>query len=1151
MDELDQLAFDIQAFLFQNIFDATLLGNGLLLKQNKVFSYIDDNCTVLPIVFWPSLTNFNQSTRNFLTSIFDCQEVIDKKLNYINTISGCFFRYLKDELDKNLRDILERILYFKTKFDLNEYNHKYFYQFTKSPYFFKLENNCFLLSWKIPKEIFNDIYNDLCDIFPKGKILPNLNVYVESNLQKDNESHITIRVTDEYGNAPVTITNEILLELLLGTLYLFANYSEKHDLKLFSLPSSLVKNVTLKQLKDIFSRFNNSQHEYNQLLKSNIIDTHRFIFVDYKFEPIQLPVIQEVINTNLPAVSQSPNPLPVAPANPYYPYTTQVQPNPYFFLPTQYGNQYYPPYSYQNIPSLIVTIPPINQRTVNYEFTYKWINEQYTKTNHKDQFESELLFLYRVEFELLKKIKMKEDIHPFNLDRPLFTIFSNTPEDISKNKPHAIQLRPFDFYSYKLNDSQTTIYDTLSEQQKEIISISYALENPSQLYSQEAEKFKQMNAWGTLYLLHNLLYQQTEKVEHDWESMIATAQEVAERFAISTDEVKRHIIPTDINDERLYSESPLSNRGDFSEAMEITPQIILNGFLSKEFKGKNNQIYYHAIKLPELDFYIPEIFVSVSYLDFPVPMLLPPKIHHLFHEEYIRHYNGLLYITSDLSNATSCECLISWWGGEKTLDKVDMTILQGKDIAYICNGFEDFELSLKVCARMKEYGAKPKIHYVNKDYQENEFFTLANQLGYENDMHGFMESQQPQKQSGTKIEIIKEYFSTRELILLLGEAKVGKTFVGLSLALSIASQMPMNDYWIPNEQFKGDIYYCFGEMDDNDIAERIYTLTEHMELCVTSHETENSAKKEYSLEKNGNKEKSLFTVDLRNLINGPFDITLPEHQEVLNKILNIDNNGAFIVFDNYVSILGGSTSIGDAKFNTAFIYFMTLMDKGTCVMLAHHTNSEKEIAASKQIERKVDGVIRLTTNNIIEDEIYQYAYQLQRKPLPDILPEELRNKLYKRYCNKGLNIFVTYQYFRDKNTEDLTPLHMILDLKNKGTRWVCEEIIREEIINTITDILTRNTDNNPKGSGDYEMLKKLSPDEAKQYIYKTVLNECNGDINEAIRKPLNSIAQMYGQTDDTFAFHVGRNILGTDGRAKIKQIHDFIKDIHEKAHNQQ
>ena len=1151
MDELDQLAFDLHAFLFQNIFDATLLGNGLLLKQNKVFSYVDDNSTVLPIVFRPSPTNFNQPTRNFLTSIFDCQEVIDKRQDSTNTISGCLLGYLSKQLDKNLQHILEQTLYFKTNFNLNEYKLKYFYNFIKSPYFIKLENNRFLLSWKIPEAIFNDIYVDLCEIFPKGKILPYLNVYVESNLRKDSESHITIRATDEYDCTPVTITHEIHLSLLLGTLYLFSNYSEKHDFKLFSIPSSLVKNVTLKQLKGLFFRYNNQQYEYYQKLKYNSIDTLRFIFSDYKFEPIQLPVTQEVASTNLPVVAQSPNLLPAVPANPYYPHPTQVQPYPNF-LPTLYGTQYFPD-SYQNIPCLIVTIPPINQRSVNYDLTYKWIKDQYTKSNHKERFEKELLFLFRVEFELLKKLRDIENIHPFNLDRPLFTIFSFAPDDISKNPNQPIQLRPFDFYSYGYKDPQATLYKALTKEQQNIIKISYPFENTLNPYDEQAKRFMQMNAWGTLYLLHFLAYQQTDDVEHSWETMLAVAHEVAERFSIvSADESERHAVPIDVNDERLYNSSPLSNRGDFSQAMEITPKIAQNGFLSKEFKGENNQIFYHAIKLPELDFFIPEIFVSVSYLDFPVPMLLPPKIHHLFHEECISQHDGELCITSDLSKAAYSKDWISWWGGEKTLDKVDMTILQGKDIAYICNGFEDFELSLKVCARMKEYGAKPKIHYDKKDYHENEFFTLANQLGYENDMHGFMESQQPQKQSGTKIEIIKEYFSTRELILLLGEAKVGKTFVGLSLALSIASQMPMNDYWIPNEQFKGDIYYCFGEMDDNDIAERIYTLTEHMELCVTSHETENSAKKEYSLEKNGNKEKSLFTVDLRNLINGPFDITLPEHQQALNNILNVDaNNGAFTVFDNYVSILGGSTSIGDAKFNTAFTYFMTLMDKGTCVMLAHHTNSEKEIAASKQIERKVDGVIRLTTNNIIEDEIYQYAYQLQRKPLPDILPEELRNKLYKRYCNKGLNIFVTYQYFRDKNTEDLTPLHMILDLKNKGTRWVCEEIIREEIINTITDILTRNTDNNPKGSGDYEMLKKLSPDEAKQYIYKTVLNECNGDINEAIRKPLNSIAQMYGQTDDTFAFHVGRNILGMDGRAKIKQIHDFIKDIHEKAHNQQ
>ncbi|MBR6056760.1 MAG: AAA family ATPase [Victivallales bacterium] len=1184
MDELDQLAIDIHAFLFQNIFDATLQNDGTLIQGNKVYCHRDKDGTVLPVVVKPALCDYQGKTHeiSLFCNIREKNEIIEE--------NNPFLPNLFLQLQIRLR-LLQCSIEDKNNTPRIFYHHQGMRDIV---YYFIRPSVTILDDKNILIKALSDFEKEL---FRKDNLLKHLPfdiVYDETS--KD----ITTLIRNTNSGKCMT-TRSLYICFLLNIINCILQPLCKLTKNVFFPPSKTILELSPEKIINIQHKVYITQDEYNE-------QSSNFSFREYKYTAIQLSPIPEVINTNLPAVSQSPNPLPVAPANPYYPYTTQVQPNPYFFLPTQYGNQYYPPYSYQNIPSLIVTIPPINQRTVNYELTYKWINEQYTKTNHKDQFESELLFLYRVEFELLKIIKKKENIHPFNLDRPLFTIFSSTPEDVSKNKPHAIQLRPFDFYSYKLNDSQTTIYDKLSEQQKEIINISYALENPSQLYSQEAEKFKQMNAWGTLYLLHYLLYQQTGKVEHDWESMIAIAQEVAERFAISTDEVERHIIPEDINDERLYSLSPINNRGDFSDAMEITPKErtgkndeIYGKYKFAFFIGDKGQSYYHALKLPNLDFFIPEIFVSVSYLDFPVPMLLPPKIHHLLNGHLVDTLPEPLEINPNLTEAVSSpRTQLSWWGGKMTIDKVDLMVLKNREVICICHGLEDFETSLKVCSCLngiaKAYYIRLEEHHSDNtdkpsSYKEKfghrEFPELAEILKYNGNMHGFQEGpeQEEEEDSVGKIKVVKDCFSTKELILLLGEPKVGKTFVGLSLALSIASGTQMHEFWKTDSAFKGDVYYCYGEMTAEDIDKRLMILAQHMHLTLTAQTTsepKNTCLKAYAItspvsETTSNAEqantssdktkddeqRNLFTVDLKKLKEG-FDITNPDHNEQLTNLLNERNwseKGLFIVFDNYFVITGSTTSLGDAKFNKAFKYFNSLMKKGACIMLCHHTNSEGEIAATQQFGRMVDGVIRLTSNNIIEDKLYKRAAKLQNSTTPKLSEDEFVNILTNEVKrSKVFNIYVTYLYFRHITEENLIPLHMSLDTKDADTSWQCEIVDTDAIIQELKN-LYYSDHKEPAQSSRFEQLKELKdePEEAKKFIVKTIKEflasktpeteeEMNNVKEMAKSMSLIKISELFignaSNSSNRFTKHVGEFVL-KKGDNKAARKEDLLKMIEE------
>lgn len=1051
--EIKQLAFEINAFLFQNILQATLLHNGLLVRGNQAFGYIQKYNTIVPVVVQPALASSDQPKEFLPISLFDFTTAI-------RFTSGIFFmadyvvNFLVNRLQEQYKDFIIKVL--------SRSGASWEILSALGTMKVYIQENKALVSLACKSKSIDIIVEALRKIFSNENSIQGI-----TPIQGNSSSMMTI--TCSFTLIPGiydvrSFQGYRRLITLIELVICIARYATSLGLPDFTPPSDRIINLTSKDLE----RIKQAGYICN-LSKKTWLSEPSFCFYRFCFEAFETPIKLPISSTEKTRNVQ-PN---------------QLQPNqfqPYQFQPKQF--QPYPLQPYQFPTPLVIETPPISSFCYNYNYIYG-------NLDNMDIGQSELLLLFRVEAELLKRLKDPEAIHPFNLDRPLFSIWCNGYL--------SMELKPADLYAFNFRPPILPA-DQLTEKQNAMIALD------QEAYQLQFDLYQSFRTLGCLHLLHYVAYQRTVKTSLDASDLIGTAYEVAQRLDIPTDE------------ESLYCRSPLNSRGDFSEAMEITPKQLAKGDFI-EFRGHNGQTYYHALKvvLKEQTIYIPEVFASVHQFAIPVPLLLPPKHHHLFNEELAVSEPEPLVINSNLQEAAEATSKqLSWWGGEKTLDQIDMEILEERTVICLCHDGDDFELSLKICARLKAINAIPKIQYEGNQYLENSFLELADKFNYSGDMHGFMEVAEPRTlPQGEKIEVIKGYMSTRELILLLGEAKVGKTYVALSLALSVASGKPMHEYWLPNDAFNGDVYYCYGEMDDVDIINRIRNLVQDMTLEIKKTGSDDNV--EYIVKQNqansqDNRKHRLAVVNLRTLVDGQFDVGVPEHQEALLKRLKPKrwSEGAFIVFDNYVSIVGDNTSVGDAKFNKSYSFFASLMGHGACIMLAHHTNSDNEIAATKQIERKVNGVVRLTVDNILEDEIYREAYKNVDKRKLYYSAERIKSRLLKKFCPEGLDIYVSYQYFRDRGVADMKPLHMTLDLKGcEHKEWTCEELDPMEIIERVISELpleatnkaqgkslavveSRDGEDNPPPAFPLEKfsdLEQMEPEEVMQVLSRIVKNQ--------------------------------------------------------------
>lgn len=349
---------------------------------------------------------------------------------------------------------------------------------------------------------------------------------------------------------------------------------------------------------------------------------------------------------------------------------------------------------------------------------------------------------------------------------------------------------------------------------------------------------------------------------------------------------------------------------------------------------------------------------------------VPPEHALFFRQDEISRNDGRpIFMTTQLDFAfevaSRAECIVTTaWRLEDCLGEAGVLpwgIFKGKVVHYLLIASSDatakkheFEMAMRICAKLKSAGtAHPQLIPVidgqigDAVYEEHEFWKLRNALEIEDaEMAGFPDLGEQAEVSGAPTAI--DYIKQKNLMLILGEAKAGKTWMSLYLACKMAY----------NPEAPKTVAYFYGEGEKDKLKERRAIVK--AALGKTSSEAED--------------EVIMVNLNDRDWGDEGFDLKLKEHQEYLDgKLREIKKELKYpleaLILDNYASIMGKSQDGNNAIKLLEFI--KRYQRQGLAVLLACHTNSKGEVAGSRHLERRANGIIRLTKKSPWQEGIKQ------------------------------------------------------------------------------------------------------------------------------------------------------------------------------------
>jgi hypothetical protein len=752
-----------------------------------------------------------------------------------------------------------------------------------------------------------------------------------------------------------------------------------------------------------------------------------------------------------------------------------------------------------------------------------------------EQYERAILLLYRAEFELLKSVYDPAKSHKYHLNDLTIQVF--------QNYNFKTELSVKDFVNSHPSASKILIHSPSSN----AITVNIAA------VSQKLG-FKQLLPILSIY-----------SAIHGDKPILQCAFEIAHQENISTDLAA------------LSNQSPVYESGNFSESLEC---FIETDSDCISFTGESNSLYYKVvtrnIKISNYSYFIslPLIYVSKTGQTYHKPFLLPPKKHRLFGLTDLLNYKDVpIFLTEHLeiayrfSNIPDANFL-SWWGNYHTLDSVDFSPLNGKTVYYVLFDPSLMRTALKACRKIKDVGGRPYIIYCEREnasendgacsnpyrkvanddiYNEDHFRVLADYIGYSGDMFGFKDIPPPFEAEG-KIDLVKGIFKTKEFIVVYGPEKSGKTYVSLSLALGIANKKAPHELWEINQEINAGVMYCHGEMTDSEIGERIKDIEIKMGI----------RKKTLNF-------KSLNLRDnFKELGKGVFDLTDTNCQEYLkeqikefrNKSKSI--NQMVIILDNYSCLMGTGSQQGDI-FNSVYKFILNLQSEyECCVILVCHDNAEGHVASSRQIIRKVDGVIKVSAVAEWKEEIRKSFFsKVSVKNLIDF--ETIENELVNEFVEpKGfLKAHIDYQNFR--HLGKLNPFAMTFRFDHEYSSpyaWEIEEADKEGYIKDLVALYSerhsarKNKDASKSDDGRkkarnkirYDQLKAMNKEQIKEEIGKIGSEILSAYINKNISTAngvvpiLKPLAKYYGVSAQTFTNLGKQKGLGKFTAKRLRQI---------------
>jgi len=490
-------------------------------------------------------------------------------------------------------------------------------------------------------------------------------------------------------------------------------------------------------------------------------------------------------------------------------------------------------------------------------------------------------------------------------------------------------------------------------------------------------------------------------------------------------------------------------------------------------------------------------------------MYIPPDKHHFLSESDLESSeNNLILMTSDLLLADSCRhhglCFLSAWNLKENIDRLPWEKLRGKTVHYFllhedCNLRDELDLAIAVCAKIRDAGyGHPRIIDCNgnkiqaataKVYRDTQFGELVAKYGMSIDLRGFPDYTVKVEMTGCE-ETAVPYISTKHLFVVLGEQKAGKSWILLwhLLRLAFTGTKPAK------------VLYFYGEDEGSRIDENISILKKSMKIPNNS----SGIIKPINLAM-----ASCVTPD-------GFDLKDRQCGEYL--LGHIDKElAAFgepplvaVALDNYATLMGKNQS-GDHAAVPALNLLGKIQQKGVAVLLACHTNAELKTAGSIQIERRANGIARVTKEPLWKEEIIRNFPKIwadKEKEFEQKISEQ-KQKIHRKFTQGDtVVVHVAFEKFRSK-----TPIGFEWALECKKHELKITEESEKQHLAYLDEIANR------KSSRDAEAATRQEADGIDQSEGTTGDNRPTVEFNQQALSELVKNEKL--QTRGDLARHLG------------------------------
>ena len=460
-----------------------------------------------------------------------------------------------------------------------------------------------------------------------------------------------------------------------------------------------------------------------------------------------------------------------------------------------------------------------------------------------------------------------------------------------------------------------------------------------------------------------------------------------------------------------------------------------------------------------------------------------PKIakHPLFNLDHIAFFkNAKIILTEHLDIVRSLvrinkdsknELLFSsWYGGIENIDNIDWSPLKGRSVYYLLwnnDSFNEHQRKQRLKTAKKLYykfHADSNMHFkimivdtFNNDVIELDDERLINILNSNNisapkNLVDYQESliNSNISQKNEMDFLINPVLKKNSLTVLYAPAGLGKTWLGLSMGLAMANGTDVFKDWEGTRRNQ-NVLYILGEMDKNEIENRIYDLNK---IYLKNPQNANNflaIRKDYDL----------ATREDQNAV----EEATEEYKRKNAKSISV------LVLDNLTTLVKNGEN--KSNWERFFKWIKKLQRKKMTILLIHHANRQGKHLGTGAIKNQTDFMIRLYQTDELEERLRNIL--TSKSKAKDIRRKKIRDCLAPKFTGKGLVIYLDCDKSRSLPLESIAPLKAVLNLDSTLPSWKVEKVNYEALLSeyniSMTDLklsildedqetkeITKNTD---------------------------------------------------------------------------------------------